>query len=262
MRKTVILLTALLALVLPAHAAGQASLNDVISALETPFRSDTPQGKAIQDFDGDFVQESRIASLDRVQKGQGRVSIKFVRFSPKQAPAAQFRWEYDLPSNQEIVSDGRTLWVYLPENNQAIVSDVEPSSQGRADDPLTFLTGLGNLSRDFQIGWAEPNKDPEGNAVLDLRPRKPSPMIARMQVVVSREAVAEYQKGGAAGRVLPIVSSTVFDSSGNSTLIEFRQVRVNRGIPEKFFEFTPPVGVEVVRPTSPGAGSGFGPGTY
>lgn len=254
MRKLAVLLITLLGMALPALAApgNQASLSDVISALETPFKAETAPGKAIQDFDGDFVQESRIASLDRVQKGQGRVNIKFMRFNPKQAPVALFRWEYDLPSNQEIVSDGRTLWVYLPENNQAIVSDVEASAQAGSGDPLTFLTGLGNLSRDFQIGWAEPNKDSEGNAVLELRPRKASPMIARMHVVVSKDAIGEFLKGGAGGKTLPILSSTVFDPNGNSTLIEFRQVRVNRGTPESFFLFSPPAGVEVVRPGAPG----------
>ena len=29
-------------------------------------------------------------------------------------------------------------------------------------NPATFLTGLGNLSRDFLITWAEPNPDVAG----------------------------------------------------------------------------------------------------
>ena len=136
------------------------------------------------------------------------------------------------------------MWVYLPENRQVILTELDIVNQARPDDPLTFLTGLGNLTRDFQIGWASPNLDVEGNFVLQLRPRRASPMIRRLLVVVDRDAVFDQT-----GRTFPILSTTVYDPSDNSTIIEFSDISVNRGIPSSFFEFTLPAGVEVVRPT-------------
>jgi outer membrane lipoprotein carrier protein len=219
-------------------------LGQVIQALENPFKHNADAKIAINDFEADFFQESLIASLDRLQRGRGRVAIKFDRSRPDRAPLALFRWEYEQPTNQEIVSNGRTMWVYLPENRQVIQSELEITAEARADDPMTFLTGLGNLSRDFQISWASPNQDVRGNFVLDLRPRRPSPMIQRMLVVVDREVVQLTGR-----RSFPILSTTVYDPGGNSTLIEFSNIRVNRGLPAQYFNFIIPGGVEVVRPS-------------
>jgi len=233
----------------PAAAKELVGLNDVIKALEGPFQEATPAQAAIYDFQGDFFQESRVASLDRVQRGQGRVMVKFDRVRGDRVPRALFRWEYDQPTTQEIVSNGRTMWVYLPENRQVIQTELDIVNQSRPDDPLTFLTGLGNLSRDFQIAWAVPNQDVEGNYVLELRPRRVSPMINRLLVVVDRDAVFDLTRRGETGGIFPILSTTVYDPSDNSTIIEFSDIRVNRGISSTFFDFILPAGVEVVRPT-------------
>lgn len=229
-------------------------MSDVIRAIEEPFKAGAPAAIAIRDFEADFFQESRIASLDRIQHGEGRVTVKFDHEWSNRAPRALFRWEYDQPTTQEIVSDGKTVWVYLPDNNQVIQSDIEMATQSRPEDPVTFLTGLGNLSRDFQIGWAEPNQDSEGNYVLDLSPRRASPMIQRMLLVINRDSVIPATRTRDVGDVFPLLSSTVFDPGGNTTTIEFSDVRVNRGVADSVFRFIPPAGVEVVQPTGEGEG--------
>ncbi len=326
-------LTASLLLGLLAVAAQAAGLREVIQALETPFQARTPAGQRIQDYQADFFQESRIASLDRLQRARGEVSVRF-DYRRSQVPLVMFQWEYQEPTTQEIISDGKTLWVYLPENNQVIQSDIEMVSKAGESDPMTFLTGLGQLSRDFLISWAEPNQDVEGNYVLDLRPRRTTALINRMVIVVDRYALDEpstepspktpsatpsgrssrSSRGGgvfptepdagepvaskpnsffdddfdpnqpitddraaappadtffadtgrsssylserrrAGGLVFPILSTTVYDPSGNRTTIEFSDLRINRGIPESEFRFIQPAGVEVVRPTGKGMG--------
>jgi outer membrane lipoprotein carrier protein len=228
---------------LPVPPAGAESLNEVVAALEAPFKAGAGRNTAIYDMQAEFAQESYLTSLDRTQRGRGRVAMQFARPAGGRAPLARFRWEYEQPTEQLIVSDGKTLWVYLPENRQVIQSEVAAAGAERSDDPLLFLTGLGNLSRDFLIGWAEPARDAKGNYSLELRPRRPSTLIARLLVVVPREAVA---KGG--GKVFPILSTNVIDPGGNSTRIEFGNVRVNRNLPDRQFHFTIPPGVEVVRP--------------
>jgi outer membrane lipoprotein carrier protein len=230
---------------LPAQAAG---LNDVIRALETPFKE-----RQIKDYSADFFQESRIASLDRLQRAHGRVSVRFDSQSGRsgQVPTVMFHWEYEEPTTQEIISDGKTLWVYLPENNQVIQSEVGMVAKAGESNPMTFLTGLGELSRDFLVSFAAPNHDGAGNYVLDLRPRRTSALLNRMVIVVDRDAVeapaaASPSRGGL---LFPIVSTTVYDPSGNSTTIEFSNLRINRGMSSGEFRFIPPAGVEVVRPT-------------
>ena len=248
--------------VAPAWAVG---LNDVIRTLETPFQAKTAKEFRIYDYTADFFQESKITSLDRLQRANGRVEVVFNYLQEQTVPEVKFRWQYVQPTTQEIVSDGKTLWVYLPENNQVIQSDIERVNQARQNDPMTFLTGLGNLSRDFQIGWATPQNDIDGNYVLELRPQRASSLINRLVIVVDRFAVEAYTQRSeeddsrqkpsltpaepVGGSGFPILSTTVYDPNDNSTIIEFSNLRVNLGISAKTFNFILPAGVEVMHPT-------------
>lgn len=260
------------------------SLGDVIRTMETPFQAETDKDLRIYDYSADFFQESKIASLDRLQRANGRVEVAFDYERPQTVPGVKFRWQYDQPTTQEIVSDGKSLWVYLPENNQVILSDIERVNEARQNDPMTFLTGLGNLSRDFQISWAVPNNDIDGNYVLELRPRRVSSLMNRLVIVVDRYAVEAYLNRGqeenpqdsisppqdrrlgqpspggrnfnfpgsridSNGLWFPILSTTVYDPNGNSTIIEFSNLRVNFGVSDLSFKFIMPAGVQVVRPT-------------
>lgn len=235
-------------------AAATVGLSEVVKTLETPFkpaaqaRRGTPTS-GIFDFKADFFQESHIASIDRVQRGRGDVSFKFLRRAGDDVPQAMFRWEYREPSPQEIVSDGETMWVYLPENRQVIQSDIREVSRQQGDNPVTFLSGLGNLSRDFVIRWASPDSDREGNYILELEPRRVSQLIHRLQIVVDRNAVREFVENRTTGDLFPILATTLTDPSGNRTTIEFHDIRVNRNVGERFFHFRRPAGVEVVRPS-------------
>ncbi len=224
------------------------SLSDVIRTLETPFQTDTNKEFRIYDYSADFSQESKIASLNRLQNANGSVEVAFAYRRDQTEPVVTFRWKYDPPTSQEIVSDGKTLWVYLPENNQVIQSNIEMVSQSNQNDPMTFLTGLGNLSRDFQINWAVPDIDIDGNYILELTPLRVSSLINRLVIVVDRLAVEAYQRQGN-GILFPVRSTTVYDPNGNSTIIEFNNLRVNLGISESTFNFVIPEGVQVLKPT-------------
>jgi len=246
----------LIVLILPPVSAGAeaVSLNDVITTLETPFKSplQTEPGMttaAIRDFQAEFSQESQIAAIDRVQRGQGKVSFMFLRRASDQDSLAMFRWEYRQPTVQEIISDGRTLWVYVPENRQVIESDISRISRQQGENPVTFLGGLGNLSRDFKISWAEPKVDEDGNYLIELQPRRDSQLIRTLRIVVARAAVMEYTQHKISGKIFPFLATMVTDPNGNRTSIEFHNIRVNPELSENFFTFVRPEGVDVIHPT-------------
>lgn len=252
--KNRLLLGLILTLFLPTLAiAANVGLKDVINALEVPFQG--AGAGQVHDVRADFFQESRIASLDRSQRGRGTVMFLFEPGDNRRAPVAMFNWQYQEPSEQEIVSDGRTMWVYLPESRQVIESDLTLASRGGVVNPVTFLSGLGNLSRDFSIMYAIPNTDSKGNYILDLRPKQSSQLIRSLQIVVDRDAAQEQVNPK--GRVyFPILSTIVTDPNDNQTIIEFSNVRVNRGLSRADFRFMQPPGVEVVKP-APGTNMGF-----
>ena len=212
-----LLLGMLLILLLPALAgAANVGLKDVIRALEVPFQG--AGAGQVHDVRADFSQESRIAALDRSQRGRGTVMFRFEPGDSRRASVAMFNWQYQEPSQQEIVSDGRTMWVYLPESRQVIESDLTLASRGGAANPVIFLSGLGNLSRDFSIAYASPNTDSAGNYILELQPKQPSPLIRNLRIVVDRDA-AQAQASGSNRVYFPILSTTVIDTIDNKTII-------------------------------------------
>lgn len=248
------LLGIILGLLVPAIAsAANVGLRDVINALEVPFQGEG--AGQVQDVRADFFQESQLAALDRVQRGRGTVMFLFEPGDGRRAPVAMFNWQYEEPTEQEIVSDGQTMWVYIPENRQVIESDLTQIREDSSANPVTFLSGLGNLSHDFSIMFAIPNTDSKGNYILDLRPKQSSQLIRNLQIVVDRDA-AQAQASRSDRVYFPILSTTVTDHNDNKTIIEFSNMRVNRGLSRADFRFMQPPGVEVVKP-SPGSNMGF-----
>ncbi len=229
-------------------AADEIDLNAVIATLETPFKDQTKSSERIHDFSAEFFQESHIASIGRTQHGQGTVHFKFVAVVTQKAPLAKFLWKYRKPSIQEIISDGQTMWVYLLENRQVIESDISQINAQQGENPVTFLSGLGNLSRDFSINWGSPRIVESGDYLLHLEPRKESQLIQQIEVIVSESAVNQWLKQHKTGDIFPILSTLVTDPNGNRTLIEFRDLKLNQQLADQLFSFERPAGVELVDP--------------
>lgn len=221
---------------LPLYAASApAALKDVVTALEKGYAG-------LQDVQADFSQKTTIAAVNRDQKGSGEVLLK----RPASA-TAMFRFNYAKPK-QQIISNGKQVWFYTPENKQVLVNSVAAMFAGGNSIALSYLTGLGHVSRDFDIAFAAEPKDKNGNYQLELTPKKPSPVLARLQLTVSSSAVEQVQESGEVKNIFPVISSVVHDAGGNKTRIDYSRARVNKGLADGTFNFKIPKGVEVVKP--------------
>lgn len=80
----------------------------------------------------------------------------------------RMRWDYTSPAGKLFISDGKTLWLYVPKNNRVEKMKVKESEDMRA--PLAFLLGKLNFSKEFrniqsrqegEVAWiaAEPKSD-------------------------------------------------------------------------------------------------------
>ena len=212
-----------------------ADLKDVVTALEKGYAS-------LQDVQADFTQKTVIAGINREQKGNGELLLK----RPGSA-TAMFRFNYSKPK-QQIVSNGKQVWFYITENKQVMVSPVADMFKGGNSIALSYLTGLGHVSRDFNISFSPEKRDKTGNYHLELVPKNPSPVLARLQLTVSSEAVGVFLRDGAVKDLFPVVTSVIVDAGGNRTRIDYSRVRVNKGIDSGKFNFKIPEGVEVVKP--------------
>ncbi len=184
------------------------------------------------DFKADFIQESFVKSLGKKQQAEGIVYFK---------KPGKMHWIYNKPTKQEIISDGKSLWNYRPEDNQVVVSRMTQAFQSKA--PSTFLAGLGNLQKDFQSRFVKP---PAAGAhyALELIPREIQGGLEKLFLTVEPGT-------------FNILQATIQDAMGNITQISFSKIKFNNHLADSLFTFVPPKGVEVFN--LPGASSSEGP---
>jgi len=215
-----------------AYPAEKPGLQEVLSALRKGYAS-------MEDLHADFNQRTYIAALKREEKGAGELFLK------KKGGTAQFRFNYVKPK-QQIISNGKTVWYYLPDNRQVILTDTEKLFSGGNGMALSYLTGLGSLAEDFDIKLLAGTPDKKGNYTLELVPKKNNPAVAKLHLFVSNDALGKAG-GSAAEAFFPIAASILFDQLGNRTTIEYSKIRINSGLGSDRFSFKPPAGVEVIK---------------
>jgi outer membrane lipoprotein carrier protein len=195
--------------------AREPALEDVVAGLEGTY-------SRISDLRADFTQNAFNKSLGQTIKAEGTVYLK---------KGGKMRWEYKTPSPQQIVSDGKSLWVYTPELNQVNVGEAPRALAGPAG---SFLAGLGRLREEFSIRFLNPLKvDEGGRPVLDLRPKAPTPVLTRLILSVDPK---EYL----------VRKAVLYDQFDNTVTMSFTKVAINSSLGDALFTFTPPKGTAVV----------------
>lgn len=124
-------------------------LKDVVNTVEQSYR-------ALSTLTADFFQRSTIAKENREMRADGQMFLK----AATDGDPLKFRFDYFRPTTQEIVSNGRTLWMYLPESRKVLLSDVsfvfEPSRFNRTGTaPPTSFRGWGG-SRKISLSLLPP----------------------------------------------------------------------------------------------------------
>lgn len=137
----------------------------------------------------------------------------------------KFRWNYDAPSKQQIVSDGERLWVYDEDLRQVTV---RPLKQGLLDTPAMLLAGRGRIEDQFVV------KDAGTENNLDwvlLVPKRKDTGVERVRLGFEHNRLAAFE---------------IVDGLGQTTRYTLRDAVENIPIDPNRFKFTPPPGVDVV----------------
>jgi len=196
----------------------QADLETVVSRLQDNY-------KEIKDYRASFVQEAKIKGYPRPQITSGEVFYK---------KPGMMRWNYDKPDLQEIVTDGKVIWMYSPSLDQVMKADFAKTSQSKVAE--AFLSGMGNISKDFNIS-IENGKGKKTDIILMLTPKDERDPVKSIELSVDRETIY-------------VRKSVMTDIYGNVTAVSLSDFKVNTGIKEKLFDFVPPEGVEIITPPS------------
>jgi outer membrane lipoprotein carrier protein len=187
--------------VLPVHATGLAQLK---TFLETA-----------RSAKGAFSQTVVAKSARKPQKSTG--------FFVLQRPG-KFRWSYEKPYKQLLVSDGRKLWSYDPELNQVAVKKIDAAF---GSSPAALLAGQ-HLERHFELAEGT---TADGVEYVDAKPKGADASFERVKI------------GFVAN--LP-VSMEIHDSFGQVTLLSFSQFEANPALSPALFRFVTPKGADVV----------------
>ena len=194
------------------NAADSNPADAVIDALQKSY-------DATIDFVADFRQDTEVKTLNRTMKANGKLTFK--------RPGKMF-WRYEEPKDQFVLTDGKHLYFYQPDQNQVVKTPLKNAFRG--DIPLSFLLGLGNLKKDFN---ATLKSSAESENVLRLEPKGEAGGFSEVLVGVSKASS-------------DIVWVSVRDAAGNLTTLRFSAMRKGVGVNDSLFQVKIPNGADVV----------------
>lgn len=189
----------------------------------------TDVAKLVQDsydkigtYEADFTQTYTMKAFGETKKTSGHVT--FVKDGGK------MRWDYAEPKGNIVVSDGKDLWSYVDSDKAARKMAVKDSQMPTA---LSFLTGKGNLTADFNLTLVDSTKFKYvGGYVLEGKPKAATNLYNTVLFYIDA-------KTGQVRRVL------IVDAQDNRNRFEFAAPAVNKVYDKTFFVWAPPAGATV-----------------
>ncbi len=208
LKKTVFRFTLAVAalVVMPlAHAEGEAALNALFS---------------YKTLKADFTQEIIDQQRNVQQQMRGRLVI--------QRPG-KFRWNYQAPYEQEIVADGKKVWLYDVDLEQVTV---KPQDQALAGSPASLLSTQSKLENEFKIRTVQ-RKD--GLQWFELTPKAKESGFENIMLGLKNKQLYRLE---------------IKDGFGQQTDVQFDNVQINSVVAADTFAFTIPKGVDVMDETA------------
>jgi len=169
-------------------------------------------------WEGNFTHSIHYAALDYSEVEEGRLVVE---------KGGRMRWEYSSPPGKLAVSDGKTAWLYLPDEKRAYKLKIPP--QKYLPVPIRLLFGKTTPSKEFFCVAASSEN---GKLTMELGFKEKSVNFRRLAVTIDLKE-----------KFISGISYT--DEMDNRIAYGFaggkRDGRLDPGI----FSFTPPPGVKI-----------------
>jgi outer membrane lipoprotein carrier protein len=137
----------------------------------------------------------------------------------------KFRWDYSEPSEQLILADGKQIWFYDKDLQQANVRSMDASL---ANTPAVLLSGGGSLSSQFDVTALPPS---DGLEWYQLIPK---------------HSDTDFQLVRIGFRSGDLASMFLADKLNQVTQLTFTNSKRNAKFAPDLFTFVPPPGVDVI----------------
>jgi outer membrane lipoprotein carrier protein len=176
----------------------------------------------VADFSADFVHSYRGGVLKQQATERGTLLVK---------KPGKMRWEYTAPEKKLFVSDGHKIYSYIPQDRQVVVGTMPRDEH--APTPALFLTGKGDITRDFNASFDKVGEAPPGSFVLKLTPKRREPEYESLTLVLDP-------------KTLTIQMLITVDAQGGRSAFTFSNLKENVGVADNQFVFKMPRNVDVV----------------
>jgi len=170
-------------------------------------------------FSADFLQESTIKSMEITDFASGRLYVRY---------PGMMRWEYEKPERQVIITDGKKLWIFRPQDNQVMVGGAPVFF--RDGQGASFLSDISLVRKKFNIQMARA----EGEYLYELK-MKPIGGAANISEVRLYVVPRSYQ----------IARIVTLNDYGDDTRIDIISPQFNANLDSSLFSFEIPPGVDV-----------------
>jgi outer membrane lipoprotein carrier protein len=138
----------------------------------------------------------------------------------------KFRWEYQQPYSQLIVTDGTTLWIYDVDLEQV---SINPFSQGGPGSPAELLVGDVDLKEHYIIAESVGE---DSLSWVSLTPRDEAAQYNSVEIGLDTDGIQAMK---------------LRDNLNQLTYIRFGDIEQNGEIASEHFSFVPPPGVDVLQ---------------
>jgi chaperone LolA len=172
-----------------------------------------------------FIQQSRSISADFTQSVVDQNGKKIQPSSGSmliQRPG-KFHWRYVKPYPSEIIGDGKKVWIYDPELKQVTIKTM---TEAIDSSPAALLAGNNDFEKNYTVtniankpGW------------LNAFPKAKDSTFQRVQIALQNKM---------------ITTMVLVDQFGQTTTVNFSNIKLNPAISTNEFTFTPPKGVDVI----------------
>lgn len=198
---------------LSAAEKAKSPVEDILSKIEVRYGG--------SGFSANFSQKSHLAAMQMTEDATGSAVFK---------RPGKMKWTYETPEKQLIVTDGATLWIYRPEDNQVMTG--QPDSYLADGKGGSLLSDVKMIRKKFDVTYS--GKNANGDFELKLVPKEMTGALTKAGLVVS-------------SKTYDIMKIVYENESQDKTELSFKDLKFGINPPDSDFDFKIPEGAHKLK---------------